>query len=1029
MKCAKPSKVQVSFTDDNGNHEVVTSAATTSVTTAINNPATGLPTITGTPQVEETLTAVTTGISDQDGLTQVAYSYQWVRNDGTDDADIAGATSAAYLLTAADESKFIKVRVSFNDDAQNAEMLTSAATTAVAAPDTFLTGLTISPGTLTPAFSGSTINYTVPDVANTNDEITLVTTLEDGHTPIFVKAVIAYRVCSIYDETCGPWIYQGENHNQMQPISDADTDADGFQATVDVGENNLLIHVPSGNSDADEFYYLTITRAEEEERNVVPRRIPSNNSPATGLPTISGTAAVGQTLTASTSDIDDADGIENVTFSYQWTRYENDADSDIADATGSTYTIATADEGKTLKVQVSFTDDAEHSESRVSASTQSVTAASNRPATGSPTISGTPERTHTLTASTAAISDPDGLTNATFAYQWLRDADNDPADISGATSSTYTLVADDVGNKISVRVSYTDDAGNSESMTSATVNALEPPPLLGAFDADTVSASHDGETEITFEIYFSVEPSLGFENVRDHVLNVSNGDVTAVRRVNPQSSTPNSRWEITVEPNDDDDITVVLPQTTDCTANSAVCTSTGITLSNRTSITVPGPVNTAATGEPTISGATTVGSTLTASTSAIADTNGLTNASFSYQWLRSNVAISDATGSSYILVAADQGNTIKVRVSFTDDASNAETLTSAATTAVSAAPPTNAAASGAPVITGTAQVGQTLTAGTSGITDANGLDNATFAYQWLRVDTDSTETDISGATGGTHTLADADEGKAIKVKVSFTDDGGNDETVTSAATAEVEAALTAELQSVPDAHDGSGTFTFRILFSEPVDVNFQTLKEHSFEISNGTIKRAQRVNGRNDLRKFTVRPSSSAAVALVLPTTLDCAAEGAVCTSDGKPLSSRLELTVPGPEPSNSAAQGAPTISGNAQVDETLTAGTSGITDANGLDNASFTYQWIRVNTDSTETDISGATGGTHTLVAADQGKTIKVRVSFTDDASNAETLTSAATDAVSAAPPTNAAASGAPVITGTAQVGQTLTAGTSGIS
>ena len=112
------------------------------------------------------------------------------------------------------------------------------------------------------------------------------------------------------------------------------------------------------------------------------------------------------------------------------------------------------------------------------------------------------------------------------------------------------------------------------------------------------------------------------------------------------------------------------------------------------------------------------------------------------------------------------------------------------------------------------------------------------------------------------------------------------------------------------------------------------------------------MDGRNDLRKITVRPSSSAAVALVLPTTLDCAAEGAVCTSDGKPLSSRLELTVPGPEPSNSAAQGAPTISGTAQVNETLTAGTSGITDANGLDNVSFTYQWIRVDTDSTETDI-----------------------------------------------------------------------------
>ena len=458
----------------------------------------------------------------------------------------------------------------------------------------------------------------------------------------------------------------------------------------------------------------------------------------------------------------------------------------------------------------------------------------------------------------------------------------------------------------------------------------------------------------------------------------------------------NDLRKITVRPSSSAAVALVLPTTLDCAAEGAVCTSDGKPLSSRLELTVPGPEpsNSAAQGAPTISGTAQVNETLTAGTSGITDANGLDNVSYTYQWIRvdtdsTETDISGATGGTHTLVAADQGKTIKVRVSFTDDASNAETLTSAATAAVSAAALTNTAASGAPVITGTAQVGQTLTAGTSGITDANGLDNASFTYQWIRVNTDSTETGISGATGGTHTLVDADQGKAIKVKVSFTDDAGNDETVTSAATAEVEAALTAELQSVPDAHDGSGTFTFRILFSEPVGVTFRTLKEHSFEVSNGTIQRAQRVNGRNDLRKFTVRPSSSASVVLVLPTTLDCAAEGAVCTSDGKPLSSRLELTVPGPEPSNSAAQGAPTISGTAQVNETLTAGTSGITDANCMTNASYTYQWIRVNTDSTETDISGATGGTHTLVAADEGKTIKVRVSFTDDASNAETLTS----------------------------------------
>ena len=128
----------------------------------------------------------------------------------------------------------------------------------------------------------------------------------------------------------------------------------------------------------------------------------------------------------------------------------------------------------------------------------------------------------------------------------------------------------------------------------------------------------------------------------------------------------------------------------------------------------------------------------------------------------------------------------------------------------------------------------------------------------------------------------------------------------------------------------------------------------------------------------------------------------------------------------NTAPTGVPTITGTAQVGKTLTAGTTAIMDADGLTSVSYTYQWIGVATDNTETNISSAAASTYMLVAADQGTTVKVTVSFTDDANNPETLTSAATATVSAAP--NTPATGAPTITGTAQVGQTLTAGTTAI-
>ena len=144
---------------------------------------------------------------------------------------------------------------------------------------------------------------------------------------------------------------------------------------------------------------------------------------------------------------------------------------------------------------------------------------------------------------------------------------------------------------------------------------------------------------------------------------------------------------------------------------------------------------------------------------------------------------------------ADQGATIKVKVSFSDDANNAETLTSVATAAVAAAP--NTAATGVPGITGTAQVGQTLTAVTSAIMDADGLSNVSYTYQWIRVATDSTETDISGATASGYTLVRADQGATIKVKVSFSDDANNAETLTSVATAAVAAASNTAATGVP----------------------------------------------------------------------------------------------------------------------------------------------------------------------------------------------------------------------------------------
>ena len=183
-------------------------------------------------------------------------------------------------------------------------------------------------------------------------------------------------------------------------------------------------------------------------------------------------------------------------------------------------------------------------------------------------------------------------------------------------------------------------------------------------------------------------------------------------------------------------------------------------------LTRPAP-NTAATGAPTITGTAQVGQTLTAGTSDIADSEGLTNVAYTYQWLADDTGITGATASAYTLTEAEEGKAIRVKVSFNDDEGNEEQLTSTETAAVAAA---NTEATGAPTITGTVQVGQTLTAGTSDISDAEGLDNVIHSYQWIADDTE-----ITGATASAYTLTEAEEGKAISVRVSFNDDEGNEE--------------------------------------------------------------------------------------------------------------------------------------------------------------------------------------------------------------------------------------------------------------
>ena len=625
---------------------------------------------------------------------------------------------------------------------------------------------------------------------------------------------------------------------------------------------------------------------------------------------------MGETLSADRSGIADADGMKNAVFAYQWVSNDGNADTDIQDATASTYTLVDADIGRTIRVTVSFTDDAGKDETLTSVATAAAEAKANTPATGTLNISGTAQVGETLTADTSGIADEDGLENAVFSYRWLADG----ADISGATDSTYLPVVDDAGRAIGVRVSFTDDAGFEETLTAASVRVPADDYTVnevwedGNWGRVTVGGSATGVVEKPGDRdFFGVNLSRG----RTYRIEVAgHGDVGALEQVRLYGVFVYAEdLECSGAYDDPGVTTYVLTAEHSAPYSVAVGAEGDGTGGYRVSVsesddngagcdTAPAAAqapNTPATGAPAVTGAARVGETLTAGTSVIADEDGLDNAVFTYQWQAGDAEISGANGNAYTLAGSDEGKAISVKVSFSDDQGNEESLTSAATEAVQARP--NSPATGTPNISGTAQVGETLTADPSGIADEDGLDSVTYSYQWL---TDGA--DLSGATDSSYTSVDADEGKAIRVRVSFTDDAGNVESLTSVATAEVAA----------------------------------------------------------------------------------------------KP---------------NSPATGAPTISGTAQVGETLTADTSGIADADGLANVTYSYQWVVneasdgaagasytvvvaedgsttwVPTDGTaDADIEGATGPAYTLTEASAGRPIRVRVSFTDGGGNAETVISAPT-------------------------------------
>lgn len=194
----------------------------------------------------------------------------------------------------------------------------------------------------------------------------------------------------------------------------------------------------------------------------VARRITTGLRPvSTSLPAISGTAAVGQTLTAS-------QGVWRNTptgYAYQWQRCNSSGAgcTAIAGATAATYMLAEADGGSTLRVAVT-TRNAHGATTAVSAAT-SVVPVPIPANTALPTISGTAAQGQTLTAAPGTWTG-----SPTFAYQWRRcdAADGSCVDIGGATTQSYVVSSGDSRSTLRVLVIATNAVGAGGAISAPT---------------------------------------------------------------------------------------------------------------------------------------------------------------------------------------------------------------------------------------------------------------------------------------------------------------------------------------------------------------------------------------------------------------------------------------------------------------------------------------------------------------------------------------------------------------------------------
>jgi Tol biopolymer transport system component len=351
-------------------------------------------------------------------------------------------------------------------------------------------------------------------------------------------------------------------------------------------------------------------------------------------------------------------------FARQWKRCDTGGAncSFITGATGSTYTVATADVGSTLRIDVTATNSGGSSTSpATSAPTAVVTGATGVPVnTTAPTISG-PARVGSPLTATPGVWTP---VATSYTYQWKRcdAAGLNCVSIVGATLASYTPVAADLSVKLLVTVTATNASGPgtpkdslpTEVVTAATALANTTRPVIsGNLEAGQTATTTDGT-------WTSTPTTITYQWRRCNA--------TTAACVNITGAT--SKTYVLVAADTGSKLAVVVTATNSTGTATATSDLTAVVGSGNVGPAVR-PVNKTA---PVVSGQAANGQTLRASNG---QWNGTTPMTFAYQWqacdknVTTCTSIQSATAVTYTIAAKDVGRRMRVRVTATNTAGSA----------------------------------------------------------------------------------------------------------------------------------------------------------------------------------------------------------------------------------------------------------------------------------------------------------------------------------------------------------------------